>query len=76
MPLITCVMNGTLIILEDHLVSDMFEPIVVVGKDGLNYRIPLPALEDWNSWIDMSGDKWVPPIYAKEDVCPTNRYVG
>jgi hypothetical protein len=42
----------------------------VVGPDGLTYLIPVKAKDDWDSWLDLAGDRWVRPNYAKsiEDI--------
>ena len=48
-----------------------YEPMVVTGPDGQSYRIPKAAKDDWDSWIELTGGAWTPPLYAKLDSAPT-----
>jgi hypothetical protein len=42
-----------------------YEPVYVIGPDNKSYKIPKPALEDWNAWLELARDAWTPPLYAK-----------
>lgn len=47
------------------LMEKVMEAMQVVGPDGLTYLIPVKAKDDWDAWLDLAGERWVRPNYAR-----------